>query len=141
MLTGEEDMSDDMGNGLRYLGILVGWGFFVILLFPGSAALAGDNHGAIAFATGNGAYGYSFNYSSRVEAERAALRQCLDQGGEGCKATVYFRNACGALVRSGRTGFGAAWATTGELASQQAMQSCRRYNSNCGVVQVVCTDR
>jgi len=48
-----------------------------------------DNFGAIAFSTNSGAVGYSYDYSSGLDAQQSALQRC----GSDCTVVVVFTNA------------------------------------------------
>lgn len=134
-------MRKTIGDRLTVPAALICFGFLFVTLFLSSSASAQDYFGAIAFGTQNGAYGYSYNYSDRNQAEQKAISQCQDHGGNGCQVAVWFRNACGALARSGTTGYGSGWGSNRNLAEQYAMESCGKHNSSCSIVEVVCTDR
>lgn len=109
----------------------------MVLLAEGltaSVALAADNYGAIATSS-SGAYGYSYDYPTRAQAERRALQEC---GQAGCRVRVWFRNACGAVARD-RSNLGWAWASTREQAEAQAVSKCG--TGACEVVAWACTTR
>ena len=105
---------------------------FAALSLPARA----DYYGAIAYSTGNGAVGYSYDYGSRYAAEARALNEC----GGGCFIATWFRNACGALA-VGQNGWGADWGNSRAEAESKALNACYRYTGGCYVKRWVCTTR
>ena len=57
-------------------------------------------YGAIAYGRQSGAWGTSYHWTSRAEAERVALRNCAPHGND-CETAVWFRDACGAVATGG----------------------------------------
>jgi len=119
----------------KYLGFIAAT-FLLVEGFGVGAAMAGDKYGAIATGA-NGAYGYSYNYDTREDAENAALYEC----GGTCSVQVWFANACGAVAKGdGATGW--AWNANKTAAQNNAVASCYDYGgSNCQIVAWACTDR
>ena len=105
---------------------------FAALSLPARA----DYYGAIAYSTGSGAVGYSYDYGSRYAAEARALNEC----GGGCFIATWFRNACGALA-VGPRGWGAAWANSRSGAERAALGYCAQNTAGCYVKRWVCTTR
>jgi serine/threonine-protein kinase len=104
-------------------------------LVSASAASAQDMYGAIATNDATGAWGYSYNYPTRAQAEANALQECGEQG---CKVDVWFVNACGAVAKDGRmVGWG--WAETRSEAEAQAVSACG--SGACKVQVWACTTR
>lgn len=99
------------------------------------AALAEDMYGAIATSDETGAWGYGYNYPSRAQAESAALQQC---GESDCEVDVWFKNACGAVAKDGKT-VGWGWAEDRTEAEAKALSSCG--SGACRVETWACTDR
>jgi hypothetical protein len=106
----------------------------VYLPQPGSP---GDNFGAIAFSTGSGAIGYSYNYRSGNDAQESALQSC----GNDCKVVVRFTNACGALAVGTDRRYGTGWAGNRQEAESTAMGYCSSSTTGCGIARWVCTTR
>jgi serine/threonine-protein kinase len=100
---------------------------------------APEYYGAIAYSPSNRAHGWSYDYSSRRDAEHRALVLCRRHADD-CIVPVWFRNACGALA-VGADGYGSGWGASRKSAEGQAIQSCRRYSGNCVVIRWVCTSR
>ena len=100
-------------------------------------AFARNYFGAIAVAS-NGAYGYSYDHSSRRNAENGTLRECRKRG-RGCRNALWFRNACGALVMNNRNAWATAWGSTRNRAERQALRTCNRKYGGCYVKRWVCT--
>ena len=90
-------------------------------------ALAGFN--AISYSQDTGASGSSWNYQTRSEAEQRAQQECSKHG-RGCKAVLWFRNACGALATSTGNAYGASWAESEKLAKYKAINRCHKYSEN-----------
>lgn len=106
-----------------------------VQLVSTGAALAGDMYGAISTNDVTGAWGYSYNYPTRSQAERAALEEC---GEAGCKVDVWFANACGAVAKDGKT-VGWGWAETRAEAEAKAVSACG--SGACKIEVWACTDR
>ena len=115
-------------------------GLFAIALVAPSGEAAAQNFGAIAFSTGTGAIGWSFDYGSKSSAESAALANCRQHGAD-CIIATWFRNACGAIAVGDGNGWGAAWSNYRNGAESEALQICRRNTSNCTVRRWACTTR
>jgi serine/threonine-protein kinase len=118
-----------------FCGALACIGYFLVVC--GSTDAAADNFGAIAFAKGNGAVGYSFDYRSRGEAEEQALQEC----GRGCAVVLWFKDACGALAVGEGRGYGTGWSARRGEAEAIAMRNCRSNTDGCTVVRWTCTTR
>jgi len=119
----------------KYLGFIAAT-FLLVEGFGVGAAVAGDKYGAIATGA-NGAYGYSYNYDTREDAENAALYEC----GGTCSVQVWFANACGAVAKGGNA-VGWAWDASETAAKQNAVDSCYSYGgSSCEIAVWACTDR
>ena len=118
---------------LKFVGALA----IAALAASATQALADDHFGAIAYSTSSGSYGYSYDYSSRGEAEDRALAECSGD----CKVVLWFKNACGALAVGNDHGYGTAWAGERGEAEATAMGYCRQYSQGCQVVRWVCTTR
>lgn len=104
-------------------------------LFGAIAASAEDMYGAIATSDETGSWGYAYNYTSRAQAEAAALQQC---GEAGCQVEVWFANACGAVAKDGRN-VGWGWAESRAEAEAKAISGCG--SGACKVEVWACTDR
>ena len=102
-----------------------------------SPAFAG--YGAIAYSQGSNAYGQSWNFQTRWEAEERAMSECSYRG-YGCKVVMWFRNACGALALAPGGGYGAAWGNSKYVAQQKAMNACYGDNQSCDLEISFCTD-
>lgn len=94
-------------------------------------------YGAIAYSPSSGAYGYSYAYGSRGQAERAALKSCRANG-SGCQNAIWFQNACGAVAK-GPNGWGSGWAASKKGAYAQAVASCAQYSRQCKVIVWACS--
>jgi hypothetical protein len=86
-------------------------------LFGSAARAADDNFGAIAFSSGTGATGYSYDYDSRDDAEEPALQEC----GPGCKVVL-----CSKMVAARSP---SAKATVTGLAGRRAEPRLRTWRS------------
>ncbi len=63
-------------------------------------AVSAATFGAIAYSTKSDKYGRAWNYSSRKDAEAAAVKFCKAAGGRRCKVGVWLEDSCGALAAS-----------------------------------------
>lgn len=106
---------------------------FTTALAGASPAIAA--YGAIAYSASTGKYGYSYNYDSQKNAERAALKHCKVSS---CKVVLWYKNACG-VVAKGDTGWGAAWAGSRTQASANAIKACSTRSRNCKAVVWSCS--
>jgi len=96
--------------------------------------------GAIAYDGHNCAWGDSWNYGSRAEANAKALLECKRPG---CRVvTEIGPHQCGALATTGDC-HGWGWATrpTRDAASLGAMMECQKYNAGQCAVQLSDCDR
>jgi len=129
----------DNNMGRKLLNILMRAGFSLGLLIAASHAASADNFGAIAYSPSSGARGYSYDYSSRREAEARAMSEC-SANGRGCKTVIWFKNACGALAR-GSNGWGSAWAGNRGNAERAAIANCSKHTGGCRVLTWSCTSK
>ncbi len=127
---------------MRTSQILIAVAFVVSLagVCGSSEAVAADNFGAISYSNTTGAYGYSYDYPSRGQAEDRSLNECSKRG-RGCKVVLWFRNACGALATGTNYGYGFAWAASRGEAEQVALKYCQKYTDSCKVAVWTCTTR
>lgn len=107
-------------------------------------------YGAVALASnGSQLVGFiSFNEADRAAAEAAARRGCGKQarqaGGShiegGCKAELYFHNACGAVAQGGDGAYGTGWSDRSwRTACQWAESVCKDYGgADCEGVVYAC---
>jgi len=115
---------------IKFAVIAIGFSFIT------TPALAG--FGAIAFSQDSGAYGSSWNYQTRWEAEQRAMKEC-SMHGYGCKVVMWTRNACAALATSPDDGYGSSWAETKYMAENKALNTCYKYNKSCSILTSFCT--
>ncbi|MDE2006782.1 MAG: DUF4189 domain-containing protein [Rhodospirillales bacterium] len=82
-------------------------------------------YGAIAYGRSSGAWGTSYHWSSRAQAERVALRNCAPHGTD-CEIMAWFRNECGAVATG--TGDSAYWGIGDGIGAARgsALQKCER---------------
>ena len=94
-----------------------------------------DNYyGSIAIDPNTGATGYSWDYSTRSGAERAALNYCEGN----CVVAVWFSNQCGSVSWSPSTGsYGWGTSRNSYTAGTTANGYCGQ--NDCRVVAAVCT--
>ena len=55
------------------------------------------NFGAIAYGSQSGAWGYSYNWDTRKQAEDQALAECQERAAD-CEVLVWYQRECGAVV-------------------------------------------
>lgn len=108
-----------------------------LMMTPATAQA--QNYGAIAYSPNTRAFGYSYDYGSRGQAENRAMSECQNRS-RGCRVVIWFRNACGA-VAAGPDGWGSAWGDNRRLAEGFAKDQCRKHSNRCQVVAWACTSR
>ena len=109
---------------------------FVLLSILSTSAWAQDYYGAIAFDIITGQSSESWDFSTRTEAERVALRDCAGN----CRIAVWFKNSCGALAQSSSTGaFGWAHNTNPNTAESKAISQCQDRANDCQLIASACT--
>jgi len=108
-----------------------------LLAYLTASASAEDNYGAFAFSENTGAYGYSYDHSSRGSAEKDALNRCSGS----CTVVLWFKNACGALAAGDGHGYGTGWAGNRSRAEEIAMSNCEERTDDCKLLAWACTTR
>ncbi|HKY90580.1 MAG TPA: DUF4189 domain-containing protein [Nevskiaceae bacterium] len=109
------------------------------------AAGIGPLFGAIAADPGNGAYGYSWDYPTRAEAQARAFDECQAASPlDGCRDIAWVKNGCAAVaVRStANTSLRRiAWGigSTALAARKAALAECASDGSCCRVLAWTCT--
>jgi uncharacterized protein DUF4189 len=101
---------------------------------PGSSAPRAS-YGAIAYGATSGAFGYSYHWGSQAEAERVAMKNCV-QHGDDYQVLVWFDRRCGAVVSGGNaTAF---WGLGADAAgaSTDAENKCTQGGATDCVIQV-----
>jgi hypothetical protein len=107
----------------------------VALLLLGGASARADYYGAIAYSQATGATGWSYNCSSRAEAESIALGYCK---ADDARIVTWCKNAhCALALGSDRGAYGACWGTTREDAERKALYEASKHTSNCYIKQWV----
>jgi serine/threonine-protein kinase len=104
--------------------------------------LSREHHGAIAYSSRKGVYGYSTDFDSASAANQSAVRNCRNQqkGADDCRVVVTFHNACGALALGDNGAHGSAWGSSQREASAKAMVECRPFGGkSCRIERQVCT--
>lgn len=110
------------------------WSFAAVsalLLAPGSSRA----DGAIAHGR-DGSNGLSYNYRGPRSADNAALEYC----GEDCRIVERYRNACAAIARAPRGGYGYAVRDSVGAARRAAMANCENQNDRCEMFLSGCDD-
>ncbi|EUB96229.1 protein of unknown function DUF4189 [Rhizobium sp. CF080] len=107
---------------------------FCILLAGAGQSMA-DSFGAIAYSPRTGALGWSYDHTSRRNAERAAQSNC---DASDCRVAIWFDQACGAVAR-GPDGWGSGWGYSRREAENQAIGSCRQNSHGCQVIRWQCS--
>lgn len=101
--------------------------------------------GAIALPYSTQAWGSSFNYPSKRDAEKDALNRCKESGATDCDIVLSFNNTCGALAlkaKSDNKNNGGWGSSTGnkETAEEWALTRCKYYGGDqCKIVESVCS--
>ncbi len=119
------------------LGLAAFMGLALASTSAQAACQTGDCWGAVAYSE-NGAWGYAYNYPTRVIAGQRAQAQC---GGQ-CTHILTFHNSCGAYA-TGPSGAYYGWgnAQTRFAAQNRAMAECRARGRNCTLRVWACTQR
>jgi len=118
---------------------------FMACLLAAAPVAAKDYYGAIAYSFGNGAWGNSWNYSSKSAAQGRALAECKAKGGKRCEIGVWAHNSCGAFAvmvganRMANTGWSAGYNTHAD-AKARALKECKKrsHGQACKVVASTC---
>lgn len=97
-----------------------------------------DRWGAIAGDGVAGALGFVTGYRSKYLAERAAIKECLLDGGKDCKTSLSFSNQCAAFV-FGKNGGYSARAAEGRTAEKLAMSQCTSMDKGCQPLKTACS--
>ena len=100
-----------------------------------------DKYGSIAFSQesdGGYVWGMSWSYDSERGAKQVALRECRSRGGGDCKDRYLFRKVCGALALGGSNGNGWGHGSTQIEAERAALESCRKVNKTCRILESAC---
>jgi len=85
--------------------------------------------------------GAAVDLPTKGQAEQAALAQCADKGGQGCKVQISYGNGCAALIAND-TAYQANADVTVDHAVQTGMQICTNAgHGTCHVVYSACSPR
>ena len=104
-----------------------------VVVVPGTAGVAAEYHGAIAYNRATGAFGYSYDYVNPRDAGLAAINGC---GEPTCVVAIAFKNGCGILV-DGPTGPVVAEGVNAREAEVRARGLCT--DPQCQVIAWACT--
>jgi serine/threonine-protein kinase len=112
---------------------------------PGSNPRPSGSFAAIAAtATTGDFFGYSYGWSSREQAEQAALANCNRQAGaaNACIIAIWFGDGCGALAIGSDGAWGGDWGPTSAEASAKALLLCQKEDKSgkCEVVKSFCAN-
>ena len=96
------------------------------------------NYGAIAYDTGSGAWGDSYDYHSTDDANQRALSDCSREG-PACKVVISFSETCAALA----AGDNSAWAANvgdgvGDARHNALVACARNGGRNCAIKVSTC---
>ncbi|MEH6421423.1 DUF4189 domain-containing protein [Pseudomonas sp. CGJS7] len=91
-----------------------------------AAAVARNGWGAYAASPGLAQIGRASDLSSRGKAEKAALKDCQDQGGKECAVLVAVDNECAVLAHNGGATHAFGIARRETQAAKQALEQCTR---------------
>lgn len=115
----------------------------------GGGGAPARQYGAIAISPSTLMYGHSFWFTSRKQAEEAAMTYCFSNKGNprDCKVTLWFYDTCASLAIKpkgpGESGaWGANWADSRESAKKKAMAACQTVAANgCKTELTTCSGR
>jgi|GEM_PF-5734772 len=116
-----------------------------VLFFYSSSVFAADTYGVFYYNKDTGAYGYSYNYETKDDAEERAYQECSSFG-SGCRHIVTFQG-CGAFAEWRNEddtyvyGYGHDYDTLKD-ALDRAMQECMDRNDGykCGIIMYACNE-
>ena len=123
-------------------------GFAVVVGLVGGFATAQaqseKSYSSIARAPG-WAYGYALGYSSRHNADVAAINECQSRGKGQCQIEGRFRGAgCVAIAKApdGHAGWAAVsgYSNNRESSQNRALNRCRKHGPGCYVSKSSCTE-
>lgn len=97
-----------------------------------------DRWGAIATDGENSILGTSVGMRSKRQAEKTALTQCREKGGNQCEVDLAFYNQCAVLVTGDRM-FTTQGAASAEEAARIGMERCNKTDVNCHVYYSDCS--
>lgn len=116
---------------------------FAVCAFSETSDLLGiagpyGGYGAIAYGPHTGAFGKSWNFPTRWEAERAALSYCR---GFDCRPIVWVYNACAALAVSDFYLNGYGWGVSEVMgyAVNRARYECEWRHGSCYIRATICS--
>ncbi|HEY1505109.1 MAG TPA: DUF4189 domain-containing protein [Stellaceae bacterium] len=93
------------------------------------------NFGAIAYSPKSGAWGYSYSWNTKEQAETQALAECR-KNGTGCEVQVWYQRQCGAVVSAdGENVYWGIGDGTG-AAGANALASCKKDGGKNCTIQV-----
>lgn len=93
------------------------------------------NFGAIAYGAKSGAWGYSYNWDTRKQAEDNALANCKKNGSD-CEVQVWYQRECGAVVLTdGNTVYWGTGDGTG-AAGANALAACKEDGGKSCTIKV-----
>lgn len=98
---------------------------------------AADLYGALAHNPDTGAYGFSYDHASRVDAIQRSLKEC----GKGCATVLEFTNACGAYATGSGTSYGWGRGASRGVAQTFALNECGKRGGACTIKVWGCTSR
>lgn len=97
-----------------------------------------DRWGAFASAS-SGVFGGAQDKQSKRQAEKTALAECKEKGGDDCRVDLSYYNQCGA-VASGGGHMGSSRAPTEREAVEHAIKTCEKAGgSNCQLYFMGCS--
>ncbi|MCE9596885.1 MAG: DUF4189 domain-containing protein [Spirochaetia bacterium] len=110
-----------------------------LLALMSTPAFAGDKYGALAYSSGDGAWGWWADANDQASASQNALSKCQEHG-SGCKVVLEFWNTCAAFA-VGQGGYGWAHNPDENAAQSSAVQYCSQHGTDCEVKVWACTSR
>ncbi|MFO1060696.1 MAG: DUF4189 domain-containing protein [Dongiaceae bacterium] len=96
---------------------------------------ARTRYGAIAWGPQSTAFGFSYDYDSKEDASRRALRDCAKRGDD-CKVVAIIVNGCAALASAADGSYSVSNGTTDKEAQQGALAACAEAGGKSCEVQV-----
>jgi serine/threonine-protein kinase len=97
-----------------------------------------DLHGAIAYSSETGSWGYTYDYDSEARAGADAVRRCANYADD-CRVVLTLVDQCGALAETANGAIGTGRGATQKEAEAQSLAACNANGEACTLVAWVCS--
>jgi hypothetical protein len=101
----------------------------------------GDTFAAIAYSPSTGKFGYAYNYGSRWDAQKAALKRCKAKD---ARIVTWVNNGfCALALGDDKSAWGVGWSygngATNTYAKKKALAECAKRTKNGRIVVCLCS--